>query len=215
MSFKMQCPHCRIELEAEDEWIGMESECPECGKNITIARPEPPRIRSAIKMPSVSTPVSGSAPEEKECPFCGETIRYKAKVCRFCQRTLPGVPTFGPIADVPRGPYPGAPRGPYGNPPPQAPYGNPQGLYGNPYSATEAQDNDEVVGDLPPRAGIFSSHAPAGTPPAGAWRQELLRLRPSGGMRASRRPEDKPAGDSGTGSGIPPVNKSSAGTAPS
>ena len=170
MSFKMQCPHCRIELMAEDEWIGMESECPGCGKNITIARPEPHKVRPAVKVSSGSIPEPVPEPEGKECPFCGETIRYKAKVCRFCQRTLPGVPTFGPIADVPRGPYPGAPRGPYGNPPPQGPYGNPysgnlrgpygnlppQGPYGNPYSAAGAQDDDEVVGDLPPKAGLFS-----------------------------------------------------------
>ncbi len=28
-------------------------------------------------------------PETKVCPFCAETIKYAAKVCRFCGRELP------------------------------------------------------------------------------------------------------------------------------
>ena len=34
----------------------------------------------------------GTAPaESKACPFCAETIKSAAKVCRFCSRDLPEV----------------------------------------------------------------------------------------------------------------------------
>ena len=29
----------------------------------------------------------------RECPFCAELIRSKAKICRFCQRDLPAEPS--------------------------------------------------------------------------------------------------------------------------
>ena len=38
MTFKFNCPHCNQKLEAEDEWIGQESECPGCGMTITIQK---------------------------------------------------------------------------------------------------------------------------------------------------------------------------------
>ena len=28
MSFQFQCPHCSAKLEAEDDWIGLETTCP-------------------------------------------------------------------------------------------------------------------------------------------------------------------------------------------
>ena len=36
--FITKCPHCNVELQAQNEWIGMEAECPECGKSITIKK---------------------------------------------------------------------------------------------------------------------------------------------------------------------------------
>ena len=34
--FITKCPHCNVELQAQDEWIGMEVECPQCQKMFTI-----------------------------------------------------------------------------------------------------------------------------------------------------------------------------------
>ncbi|HVB16673.1 MAG TPA: hypothetical protein VNF04_09085 [Stellaceae bacterium] len=38
-------------------------------------------------------PVEEIAEGMRECPFCAEIIRSKAKICRFCQRDLPIEPT--------------------------------------------------------------------------------------------------------------------------
>ena len=38
MSFTFICPNCNQKLEAEDEWLGMEAECPGCGKKITVQK---------------------------------------------------------------------------------------------------------------------------------------------------------------------------------
>ena len=34
--FITKCPHCNAELQAQDEWIGMEVECPQCKKTFTV-----------------------------------------------------------------------------------------------------------------------------------------------------------------------------------
>ena len=36
MSFIFKCPHCGQQMTAEDEWIGKESQCAFCGKQIVI-----------------------------------------------------------------------------------------------------------------------------------------------------------------------------------
>ena len=35
--FNTKCPHCSAELQAQEEWIGMEVECPDCKKTFTVA----------------------------------------------------------------------------------------------------------------------------------------------------------------------------------
>ena len=44
-NFKFACPHCGQHLEAESDWVGMEVECPRCGKAITV--PKPPSAKAA------------------------------------------------------------------------------------------------------------------------------------------------------------------------
>ena len=41
MSFVCNCPFCHQELTCEDAWAGMQSQCPVCGKTITLNPPAP------------------------------------------------------------------------------------------------------------------------------------------------------------------------------
>ena len=36
MSFNFQCPYCNVVLEAQDDWVDMQTECPQCKNSITI-----------------------------------------------------------------------------------------------------------------------------------------------------------------------------------
>lgn len=36
--FTTKCPHCNTELVAEEDWIGMEVECPSCQQSFTVAK---------------------------------------------------------------------------------------------------------------------------------------------------------------------------------
>lgn len=38
MSFYLHCPFCDSELEAEDEWCGLKSQCPQCAEDIIIKK---------------------------------------------------------------------------------------------------------------------------------------------------------------------------------
>lgn len=39
MPFDFRCPHCQHKLEAENEWGGLDSQCPRCEKNLRIPMP--------------------------------------------------------------------------------------------------------------------------------------------------------------------------------
>ncbi|MBQ4479848.1 MAG: hypothetical protein II943_04330 [Victivallales bacterium] len=39
MSFEFTCPFCNQAMQCEDEWRGMQAQCPTCGKSITLNPP--------------------------------------------------------------------------------------------------------------------------------------------------------------------------------
>lgn len=67
MSFHFRCPHCNAKLEAEDDWVGLETSCPQCNQNITIAPATPPE-----KTKDQSTPVT--VPSSVDAQPCGNTF---------------------------------------------------------------------------------------------------------------------------------------------
>lgn len=76
--FLFTCPQCNQQLEAEEEWIGMQTECPYCKQTITIEKPQA----------SPAAFLKASAPDEKTCPFCGKIIKKEAVFCKHCKRDL-------------------------------------------------------------------------------------------------------------------------------
>jgi DNA-directed RNA polymerase subunit RPC12/RpoP len=41
-NFEFTCPHCKEKFEAQEDWCGMEAECPNCNNYVTINKPSPP-----------------------------------------------------------------------------------------------------------------------------------------------------------------------------
>lgn len=52
---KFICPLCEGKIEGEESWVGMQADCPYCGKEITIPAPE------AVKLPPVPPPRGGGS----------------------------------------------------------------------------------------------------------------------------------------------------------
>ena len=79
--FITKCPHCNAELQAQDEWNGMEVECPQCQKTFTISvadtndyKSTPPPFQG-VTTPSVTPPpfkgtITGSSISTQEINSC-------------------------------------------------------------------------------------------------------------------------------------------------
>lgn len=78
--FKFHCPSCGKKLEAERDWVGMETECAWCGKSFAIPaapsdgaadhapKANPPRVSFGTRK---APPPPAPAPEKRViCPVC-------------------------------------------------------------------------------------------------------------------------------------------------
>lgn len=74
--FKFRCVFCRQKIAAEEEWIGMFAECPNCHRRIDIRRddefleevPEPPESEVSAP-PKQETPAGPDVPQPFPKPF--------------------------------------------------------------------------------------------------------------------------------------------------
>ena len=69
MSSVCKCPGCGVELEYTADMSGATVECSACNTQFILPDAE----------------VKQMAPDETKCQACGNIIKRKAKVCRFCK----------------------------------------------------------------------------------------------------------------------------------
>jgi len=81
MSFNFRCPNCNAKLEAEDEWLGMETTCPKCSKDIPIVK----STSTPPPLPSTPSPIHPHENSQKYvCGKCDEEIARDSKICPHC-----------------------------------------------------------------------------------------------------------------------------------
>ena len=98
MSFMAKCSKCNATCTAEDDWIGQEAECPECGATIIIEKTEPAKPGLSIrKAPQHNTEHAERAaatvfPADGKtafCPHCGKPLsNADAVICIACGTNL-------------------------------------------------------------------------------------------------------------------------------
>lgn len=93
--FNTNCPHCNAELQVQEEWIGMEVECPQCKKTLQITAPQQENKEKVLNIsPSTEQNASQGSTEKTTflfiCQNCGteaylpralEGTKYECKSC--------------------------------------------------------------------------------------------------------------------------------------
>ncbi len=76
---KFRCPHCCVKIKAEEDWYGLTTECPFCGKEITVPKPDHDQNAAGMDWDQVA----GSKGGEREDPRAITLKDPAAKMMRF------------------------------------------------------------------------------------------------------------------------------------
>lgn len=90
--FIIKCPHCNTELQAQNEWLGMEVECPQCQKMFVISNDSKDASSSQDSTQTAAATDDQVQPAQEEkpapavyaCSKCKKEYDEKTKFCSEC-----------------------------------------------------------------------------------------------------------------------------------